>query len=265
MSETGKEQIFGGTLDLQPGAAIQATDGPVGIVGDLLLEPETGEVTHFVLQGRWQRRAGEISLPLSAVDRVEGETVYLKLDREAVEQLPAIPAGRLKAAQAGGAKIDLVAVAFDGPGDAGQALKFIDRFQKKGTLKILNAAVLASDAQGNVSVKDTRDIDPKKGRLLGAITGGLIGLAGGPVGAVVGALAGAGAGGLAEKKIDLGFSEPFLEGLTQYLKPGTSALIVLVEHDYYHQLSDMIAEEKGVFFRQTLTDRLVEKLTAEGE
>jgi len=82
---------------------------------------------------------------------------------------------------------------------------------------------------------------------------------------VVGALAGAGAGGLAGKKIDLGFSDKFLDGLKQYLKPGTSALIALVEHDYYTQLSEVIAEEEGVFFRQTLTDKLVQQLLAEGE
>jgi hypothetical protein len=39
--------------------------------------------------------------------------------------------------------------------------------------KVLNAAVL---------VKDVRDIDPKKGRRLGAATGGLTGGVGGPGG-----------------------------------------------------------------------------------
>jgi uncharacterized membrane protein len=229
------------------------------------VDPETGEVTHFVLQGAGPRRVEEISLPLSAVDHVDTRSVYLKLDRRAVEQLPSIPADWQEAAQEEGARIDLVAVAFDGPQDAGRALQFIDRFRKKGTLKILNAAVLVKDGEGNVAVKDTRDIDPKKGRRLGAVTGGLIGLLGGPVGAVVGAVAGAGAGGLAGKKIDLGFSEPFLDGLKQYLKPDTSALIVLLEHGYYQQLSEVIAEEEGVFFQQTLTDRLVERLMTESE
>ena len=82
---------------------------------------------------------------------------------------------------------------------------------------------------------------------------------------VVGALAGAGAGGVAGKTIDFGFSEQFLEGLKQYLKPNTSALIVLVEHGYYEQLSEVIAEEEGVLFRQALTDKLVEELLAETE
>jgi uncharacterized membrane protein len=207
-----------------------------------------------------------VTLPVAAVERVAGDRVYLKLDKQAIGQLPAIPVRRHHVRRAEEApKVDLVAVAFDGPEDAGRALKYIDQFRKKGTLKILNAAVLVKDAEGNVVVKDTRDIDPKKGRRLGAITGGLIGLVGGPAGAVVGALAGAGAGGVAGKTIDLGFSEQFLDGLKQYLKPDTSALIALVEHGYYEQLSEVIAEEEGVFFRQALTDKLVEKLLAETE
>ncbi len=45
----------------------------------------------------------------------------------------------------------------------------------------------------------------------------------------------------------------------------TSGLILLVEGEYEQQLSEVIAKEKGVFFRQTLTDKLVEQLLAAGE
>ena len=47
MSETGKEEMPGGTPNVQPEAVVEATDGPVGIVGDLLLDPQTGALTHF--------------------------------------------------------------------------------------------------------------------------------------------------------------------------------------------------------------------------
>jgi uncharacterized membrane protein len=263
MEESG---VSSTAADIRPGMTVEALDGHAGTVSELVTDPSSGEVTHFALEGgRWWGKK-EVTLPLSAVERVAEDTVYLKLDRQAIGQLPAIPVRRRQARQGDEApKVDLVAVAFDAPEDAGRALQFIDQFRKKRTLKILNAAVLVADAEGSVSVKDTQDIDPKKGRLLGAVTGGLIGLTGGPVGVVVGALAGAGAGGVAGKKIDLGFSEQFLDGLKQYLKPNTSALVVLIEHGYYEQFSDVIAEEEGVFFRQTLTDRLVLDLTDEGE
>jgi uncharacterized membrane protein/sporulation protein YlmC with PRC-barrel domain len=266
ISIKANEKIPEDPAAIKPGIAVEAIDGHVGTVGDVVVAPESGEVTHFSLQTGSPRGQEEISLPLSAVDHIGGDTIYLKLDKQALAQLPAVP---IKRDQLRGteepAMIDLVAVAFDAPEDAGQALKLVERVQKQGTLKVLNAAVLVKDAEGNVTIKDTRDIDPKKGRRLGAVTGGLIGLVGGPVGAVVGALAGVGAGGLAGKKIDFGFSDQFLDGLKQYLKPNTSALILLVEHAYYQQLSEVIAEEEGVFFRQTLTDKLVEQLLAGGE
>ena len=261
-----EEMVPEGAVAIRPGIAVEATDGHAGTVGELVVDPQTAEVTHFVLREGHLWGKKEMTLPVAAVERVAGDRVYLRLDKQAIGQLPAVPVRRHHVRQADEEpKIDLVAVAFDAPEDASRALQYIERFRKKGTLKILNAAILVRDAEGNVGVKDTRDIDPKKGRRLGAVTGGLIGLLGGPVGMVVGALAGAGAGGLAGKKIDMGFSDQFLDGLKQYLKPNTSALIVLVEHGYYEQLSEVIAEEEGVFFRQALTDKLVEKLIAESD
>jgi uncharacterized membrane protein len=120
--------------------------------------------------------------------------------------------------------------------------------------------VLVKDQDGTTHVKDTRDIGSKKGRVLGAVTGGLIGLLGGPAGVVVGALAGAGAGGLAAGKLDFGFSDKFLENLKQYLQPGTSALILLVERDWVGQITEILAKDAGVLLQQTITDAVVERL-----
>lgn len=251
---------------IRPGMAVVAKDGFAGTINELVADANSGEVTHFVMHGgqRWARK--QLTLPITAVAQVVGDKVHLKLDTDAIGQLPAVPLPRQRVwAGEEQVKMDLAAVVFDAPEDAARALEFVEGLRRRGTLKIRNAAVLVADAEGNVTVKDTRDIDPKRGRLLGAVTGGVVGLVGGPIGAVVGALAGAGAGGLAGKKIDLGFSDQFLSGLKQYLQPNTSGLIVLVEHEYYHQLSEVIAEEEGVFFHQALTDRLVERLLAEGE
>jgi uncharacterized membrane protein len=123
---------------------------------------------------------------------------------------------------------------------------------------------LVKDQAGTVSVVDTREIDPKKGRVLGAVTGGLIGLLAGPGGAVVGALAGLGAGGAAGKRIDEGFSNEFLENLQGYLKPGSAAVILLVEHQWRHSAAASLAGQEGFVFQQPLTDRLVEDLIAAG-
>jgi uncharacterized membrane protein/sporulation protein YlmC with PRC-barrel domain len=260
-----EEKIPEGAVAIKPGTMVAATDGYVGVVGDLVVDPETGTITHFGLQTGKAKHKTEITLPLSAVDHVAGNTVYIKLGKQAIAQLPAIPVRHYYVKGSEEPKIDLVAVAFDAPEDASRALKFVEQREKQGTFKVLNAAVLVKDAAGTVTVKDVRDIDPKKGRRLGVVTGALIGLVGGPAGVVAGALVGAGAGSVAGAKMDFGFSEEFLNGLKQYLQPNTSALIVLVEHEHSKHLSDVIAEEEGVFFRQTLTDKLVEKLLAAEE
>jgi uncharacterized membrane protein/sporulation protein YlmC with PRC-barrel domain len=261
-----EEKIPEGAVAIKPGTAVTATDGHVGVVSDLIIDPESGAVTHVGLQIGGPASREEVSLPLAAIDHVSGDTVYLRLSKEAIAQLPAIP---LKHYHVDGAqetaKIDLIAVAFDATEDAGHALELVERAQKQGALKVLNAAVLVKDAAGNVAVKDVRDIDRKKGRRLGAVTGGLIGLVGGPVGVVVGALAGAGTGSVAGEKIDLGFSDEFLNGLKKHLKPDTSAMILLVDHEYYQQLSELITEKRAVFFQQALTDTLVEDLLRAGE
>ena len=158
-----------------------------------------------------------------------------------------------------------MAKVYDSLKGASKALEFVEQLHDRKTIKIQNAAVLVKDQDGTTSVKDTRDIEPKKGRLLGAVTGGLIGLLGGPAGLIVGALAGAGAGGLAARKIDFGFSDKFLANLQQYLQPGTSALILLVEHDWVGRVSDILAGDAGVLLQQTITDALVEQLLDEDE
>jgi uncharacterized membrane protein/sporulation protein YlmC with PRC-barrel domain len=253
------ELIPPGELAVRRGAKVEATDGSVGHVEGFLVDPESGHISHLVV--REERLFGnkEVTLPISTIDSAHQDMIFLKLDKAAVEALPAIPVqrhqvmGELLA-------IELLAKVFDGPEEAGEALKAVQALQKEGVLKLRNAAVLVKEEDGKLALKETGDLDVKGGRLFGAITGGLIGLLGGPIGVIVGAAAGAGVGGLAAKKIDLGFSDEFLETFQQRLQPGNSALIVLVEGKSIEQVTQAWAEEEGIILRQALTDEMVEKL-----
>lgn len=257
------ERVPPGQLAFRRGTRVEASDGYIGTVGELLIEPESGQITHIVLkEGHlWGKR--ELTLPLSAIDRVEDETVYLKIDKRAVESLPTIPLKR--SYTRGEAGIDLVARVFDDPGSASKALEVVEDLHRRGKFKILNAAVLAKDEDGKVNLRDVKDIDPKRGGLFGAITGGLVGLLGGPVGVVVGALVGAGAGGLIGKWVDKGFSDEFLTELQEQLKPGSSALVVLLEHHWLQPMSESLSDLGGMVFEQTITDTLVDQLLADSD
>lgn len=255
-------------MDIPLSAKVRASDGQIGLVGGLIPDEGGEEATHLMLQEGHVWGKKEVAIPFSAVDRVEGDTVYLKLDKKAVEKLPSLP--RKKKYAEGQADVELVARVFNEPGEdnerlAREALDFAEDLHRRHTFKLLNAALLVKDQDGKVSVVDKRDIDPKKGRVLGAITGGLIGLLAGPGGAILGALAGLGAGGAAGKLIDEGFSNKFLENLQDYLQPGSAAVILLVEHQWAQSVAESMAGMKGFVFQQPLTDRLVEDLMGASE
>jgi uncharacterized membrane protein len=250
-------------MDIPLNAKVRATNGKVGEVSEVITD-ECGAVTHFVLQESHKR---SVTLPLSAVDRVEDDTVYLKLDKEEIKELPTITQTRRSAK--GETNVELVARVFrdpekDNEQSARDALKFVEELHQQHTFKILNAALLVKDKDGNVLVKDTKDIDPKKGRIMGVVTGGLIGLLAGPGGAVVGALAGLGAGGASGKLVDFGFSDKFLNKLQEYLEPGSAAVLMIVEDRWVRSVAESMADLEGFVFQQTMTDKMVEDLLAAG-
>jgi uncharacterized membrane protein/sporulation protein YlmC with PRC-barrel domain len=258
------ELIPPGELAVRRGAKVEATDESVGQVEGFLVDPESGHISHLVVREERLFGKKEVTLPISAIESAHQDMIFLKLDKAAVDALPSIPVqrhqvmGELLA-------IELVAKVFDAPDKASEALKSVQALEKEGTLKLRNAAVLVKEKDGKLALKETGDVDVKSGRLFGAITGGLIGLLGGPIGVIVGAAAGAGVGGLAAKKIDMGFSDEFLETFQKRLQPGDSALIVLVEGDSAEELSQAWAEKEGIIVRQTLTDEMVERLVGAGE
>jgi uncharacterized membrane protein/sporulation protein YlmC with PRC-barrel domain len=265
-SEEDAERIPAGELAVHRGDPVSATDGSVGEVGELLIDGASGHVTHLVLREGHLLGKREVTLPVSTIDHVEDDTVYLKLDKAAVEALPAVQITRhYEKAVAEGKNVELIAKVYDDLDGASEAMEFVKDLQKQHVLKILNAAVVVKDEDGNVSLEEKGDVDAKHGRLFGAVTGGLIGLVGGPVGVVVGALAGAGVGGLAANWIDMGFSDQFLNELKERLEPGSSALIILVEDKWVVKASESLSDTEGLMFQQTLTDEMVRRMTEEGE
>jgi hypothetical protein len=81
-----------GELSVQRGAQVEATDGRVGSVDGFLVEPASGHITHLVLrEGHlWGRR--DVTVPVSEIDRIEQDTVHLRIDREQVGALaPFVP------------------------------------------------------------------------------------------------------------------------------------------------------------------------------
>jgi hypothetical protein len=88
-----REAVPPGEIAVRQGAHVEAADGHLGQLDEFLVDPVTERVTHLVMrEGHlWGRR--EVSIPVSEIDRLEENTIYLKLDKDQVKALPSIPFG----------------------------------------------------------------------------------------------------------------------------------------------------------------------------
>ncbi len=84
-----------GELAVQKGAHVEATDGTIGRVGEFVVDPVTDQITHVVIHEGHLWGQHNITVPVSAIDRIEANVVHLKLDKRALKDL--LPAPLLQA------------------------------------------------------------------------------------------------------------------------------------------------------------------------
>jgi hypothetical protein len=92
--EVEHEQIPPGELAVRRGTQVKAKDGAVGSVDEFLINPSNGHISHLVLREGHLWGQKEVTIPVSHIERIEEEAVYLNLTRHDVEKLPAIPIRR---------------------------------------------------------------------------------------------------------------------------------------------------------------------------
>ncbi len=83
-----------GEITVLRDAKVEATDGYVGLVDELLINSNNMQATHLVLRERNLFQQREITIPVSQIERVDEGTIYLKLDRQSIEELPTAPIQR---------------------------------------------------------------------------------------------------------------------------------------------------------------------------
>ncbi|MEZ4766822.1 MAG: hypothetical protein R2844_00135 [Caldilineales bacterium] len=77
-----------GEIALTSGVLVVATDGPVGRLGELMVDGKTGKATHLVLQEGHIWRHKRIVIPIPAVDHIASTAIYLTLAKQDIEGLP---------------------------------------------------------------------------------------------------------------------------------------------------------------------------------
>ena len=84
-----RDTIPAGEVEVQRGDRVQASDGEIGKVEGLVIEPTGGHVTHVLLQEGhlWGRK--QVAIPMTAVEKMD-DGVSVSLSKREIEALPAV-------------------------------------------------------------------------------------------------------------------------------------------------------------------------------
>ena len=89
-----EERIPPGELAIHRGARVEASDGLIGRVDEFLVDTSDGKITHLILREGHLWGQKDVTIPVSQIDHFGADTAYLKLDKDSIEKLPAIPVRR---------------------------------------------------------------------------------------------------------------------------------------------------------------------------
>jgi len=88
--EFQERNIPEGELALYSGMHVKAADGKVGKLDELVLDPDSGAITNLLMREGHLWGKKEVTIPLTAVDYADADTVYLTIDKEAIKALPTV-------------------------------------------------------------------------------------------------------------------------------------------------------------------------------
>ena len=83
-----------GELEVHVGMQVEASDGKVGKLDELVLDKDSGDITHIQMREGHLWGAKDVAIPVSAVDFTDEKTVYLNIDQKGVGALPAVKVKR---------------------------------------------------------------------------------------------------------------------------------------------------------------------------
>jgi uncharacterized membrane protein len=156
--------------------------------------------------------------------------------------------------------VQVVVAAFKDEKSASEALKALKQARNEGLIKIVDAAVLRKDEKGKLHIKETADMGGGKGAVIGGVLGGVVGILAGPIGWA--AVGGAVIGGLAAKLHDGGFSDARLKQIGESLKPGSSAIIAVIDHVWVAEVERQMQKAGADYVTASLSADIAKQLAA---
>ena len=157
----------------------------------------------------------------------------------------------------------LFAVSFDEPLMAQELLLAFARLAKQNAMGIEDAAMVTKDADGKISLRQTRDVMPGQGAASGGWVGALVGIIGGPLGVLAGGALGAAAGGLFAKLRDVGIDDDHMKEMGEQLDRDSAALFVLLNDYDVTAVAMELRRFDGELFSSTADEAITQRFRDE--
>lgn len=148
----------------------------------------------------------------------------------------------------------LLAIRFDHPLKAQEALMAMVRIATQDVIKIADAAIIDKDDNGKIRLRQSKDINAGEGATSGGLYGSLIGLIGGPVGFLAGGALGAAVGGLWGKLRDIGIDDDHMKEMGERINPGENLLFLLLDDIQWTGFCREMKRFDGMLFESTASD-----------
>ncbi|HST04846.1 MAG TPA: hypothetical protein VLQ48_08940 [Chloroflexia bacterium] len=128
------------------------------------------------------------------------------------------------------AALELVMSTFADEDKAKAAYAELREAEKQELVLLVDAALVARDHEGNLSVQEEGDMRAGPGALWGGGIGAIIGMVGGPLGVVLGGAAGAAIGGSTAEAHDAGMIDARLKEFAANVGPDSAMVFAAVAH-----------------------------------
>ncbi len=154
-----------------------------------------------------------------------------------------------------------VVIVYEEEDTADQVLRMLKSVEKEGMIDFEDTVVVRKDSDGKVDVKNAIDRTTKVGAAGGGLIGLLVGFVfGGPVGMMLlGGLGGAVIGALTQSGVD----KKFIQDVSNSIKPGNSALFMVVRSARVDVVLAGLRQYPGQIFQTSLPSDLEERLQQE--
>ena len=239
-------------LTLHRSMDIEAIDGFIGQVGELLLDPQSKEISHFVLKRGHYWGKKDVIIPLSLISQVDTDTIHLKVEKKTVEAF-ATHSFKRPWKEVYPSDLDLLIWIFSTKDLAESALNTLNAHQEINRIHSFNVAIINKNTDG-ISLREISEVNTHTDTFNDMIKGGLADFLFSPDCIYSRPNQGTGDRAKSDQGVGVKISNGMFKNFREYLPYGSSAIALIIEHRWFSMVSQALARYDHVFFHQRLTE-----------